>query len=537
MATSTTKGSPVVVHDQTNLLPRTQLLVVFGTLAIAFLIAYADQNGVGVALPTIARELNARDTISWAGTSSMIANTVFQVLYGRLSDIFGRKKVYLSAVLLLAIADILCATAQTAWAFYLFRGIAGIATGGINSLTMMIVSDIVTLQERGRYQGILGSCIGLGNTIGPFLSSAFAQHATWRGFFYLISPLMLLCAVGSFFLLPSSMPKGNGLARAKLIDIWGLVSGSIAIICILIPISGGGSYFAWNSTLVISMLAVGGVATVAFILVEWKVAKLPMVPLSMFRTPAVTAILVQNLLFGYCYYAELYFLPLYFENVRRVTPLVSAALLVPLVISQMIFSVCSGFYISHYSRYGEVIWFGFICWTVGASVLCTLKQDTSLGVIIVALIILGVGVGNVFQPCLIAIQAHSPKELRAVIISNRNFFRALGGAIGLACSSLVLQTSLGKALPDDLSYLSRDSYVLPSLSDFSTADQNAIRAAYAKASRTVFISMAPIMGFCLVICVFIQDKGLQRKDETAPPPPIPTMAEPTSNAEKGVLKN
>lgn len=154
-----------------------------------------------------------------------------------------------------------------------------------------------------------------------------------------------------------------------------------------------------------------------------------------------------------------------------------------------------------------------------------------------ALIILGVGVGNVFQPCLIAIQAHSPKELRAVIISNRNFFRALGGAIGLACSSLVLQTSLGKALPDDLSYLSRDSYVLPSLSDFSTVDQNVIRAAYAKASRTVFISMAPIMGFCLVICVFIQDKGLQRKDETAPPPPIPTMAEPTSNAEKGVLKN
>lgn len=173
----------------------------------------------------------------------------------------------------------------------------------------------------------------------------------------------------------------------------------------------------------------------------------------------------------------------------------------------------------------------------GASVLCTLKEDTSLGVIIVALIILGVGVGNVFQPCLIAIQAHSPKDLRAVIISNRNFFRALGGAIGLACSSLVLQTSFGNALPDDLSYLSRNSYVLPSLSDFSTTDQNAIRAAYAKASRTVFISMAPIMGFCLVICVFIRDQGLQRKEETAPPQPIPITADTTSSAEKGVLKN
>ncbi|KAJ5211962.1 uncharacterized protein N7498_003608 [Penicillium cinerascens] len=495
MATITAGGPLVIVRDQTNLLPRTQLLVVFSTLATAFLIAYADQNGVGVALPTIARDLNARDTISWAGTSSMIANTVFQVLYGRLSDIFGRKKVYLSAVLLLAIADILCATAQTAWAFYLFRGMAGVATGGINSLTMMIVSDIVTLQERGRYQGILGSCIGLGNTI------------------------------------------GNGLAKAKLIDIWGLLSGSIAIICTLIPISGGGSYFPWNSTLVIAMLSVGGVATIAFILVEWKVAKLPMVPLSMFRTPAVTVILLQNLFFGYCYYAELYFLPLYFENVRGVTPLVSAALLVPLVVAQMIFSVGSGFYISHYSRYGEVIWFGFICWTAGASVLCTLKQDTSLGVIIVALIILGVGVGNVFQPCLIAIQAHSPKDLRAVIISNRNFFRALGGAIGLACSSLVLQASFGKALPDDLRYLSRDSYVLPTLSDFSTADQNALRAAYSQASRTVFISMAPVMGFCLMICVFIRDKGLQRKEEIAPPQPVLTTAGSTFQEPTGMAIN
>jgi MFS family permease len=268
----------VVLHDQTNLLPRGRLLVVFATLASAFLFAYADQNGVAVALPTIARELHAENTISWAGTSSMIANTVFQVLYGRLSDIFGRRVVYLSAVLLLAVADILCATAQTSWALFLFRGLAGVATGGINSLTMMIVSDIVTLQERGRYQGILGSCIGLGNTIGPFLSAAFTEKATWRGFFYLISPLMVVSFVGSFFLLPSNMPKGKGLERAKLIDIWGLITGTAAIMCILIAISGGGSYFAWNSPLVITLLSVGGVSTIAFIVVEAKVSRLPMVP-------------------------------------------------------------------------------------------------------------------------------------------------------------------------------------------------------------------------------------------------------------------
>ena len=249
---------------------------------MALFVAYADQNGIAVALPAMAKDLDAASTISWAGTSSMIANTLFQVLYGRLSDIFGRKVVYLCAIGLFAVADILNATAQAPWALYVFRGLAGIGTGGINSLTMMIVSDIVTLQDRGRYQGILGSSIGLGNTAGPFISAAFVQTTTWRGFFFLMSPLMFLCGVSAFFLLPSTVPPCQNqkemVQKAKLIDGWGLLAGSVAIIFTLIPISGGGSYFEWNSPMMISMLAIGGVALVVFIFVEWKVAQLPMVP-------------------------------------------------------------------------------------------------------------------------------------------------------------------------------------------------------------------------------------------------------------------
>lgn len=356
-----------LLHDQTNLLPRTQLLIVFSTMASAFLVAYADQNGIAVALPTMAQHLNAADTIAWAGTSSMIANTVFQVLYGRLSDIFGRKVIYLSAVALLALGDILCATAVNAPMLYVARGLTGIAMGGVNSLTMIIVSDIVSLQERGQYQGILGSCIGLGNTIGPFLSAGFLQSSktSWRGFFFMIAPLMVCSGIASFFLLPATpMPKGQTLQKARLIDWWGLLTGTVAIILLLIPVSGGGSYFPWNSPFVISTLLIAGVAIVAFLLIEWKVSKLPMVPMKMFKTPAVAVMLLQNFLFGYVYYAELYYLPIYFENVLRVSPVVSAALLTPLAIFQMIFSVGSGFYISKLSRYGEVIWCGFLCWTL-----------------------------------------------------------------------------------------------------------------------------------------------------------------------------
>lgn len=145
------KSKEPELKDQTNFLPRGQLITVFCGLSFSLLISFIDQNAIGVALPTIGKDLNALDTITWAGTSSLIANTVFQVLYGRLSDIFGRKNVFLTALGLLAIGDLLCGFAQTATQFYVFRGLAGIGNGGIAALAMMIVSDVVTLEDRGKY--------------------------------------------------------------------------------------------------------------------------------------------------------------------------------------------------------------------------------------------------------------------------------------------------------------------------------------------------------------------------------------------------
>ncbi|KAG6365884.1 hypothetical protein INS49_000060 [Diaporthe citri] len=191
----------------------------------------------------------------------------------------------------------------------------------------------------------------------------------------------------------------------------------------------------------------------------------------------------------------------------------------------MIFSVGSGFYISKFSRYGEVIWGGFVCWTLGSGLLCILGQGSNLAVPIIAQIIIGVGVGNVFQPCLVAIQTHSPKALRAVVTSNRNFLRALGGAVGLACSSQLLQSSLRRALPAELRHLVAPSCKLPDIDSLPPSQATEVEAAYAQASHDVFISMVPIMGLCLVLCVFIKDHGLSTTEvkpaaqdpESAPP--------------------
>lgn len=228
------------LHDQTNLLPRGKLIAVFATLSLSLLVTFIDQNGISVALPTIAAEIHAENTISWAGTSSLIANTVFQMLYGRLSDIFGRKAVYLGAIGLLAVADLLCGLVHNAAAFYVFRGLAGVGGGGVTSLSMIIVSDIVTLEQRGKYQGIIGAMVGLGNVLGPFLAAAFIEKThSWRAFFYMLTPLGAISGAVSFFLLPSKPPSGQLRANLGKIDHLGWLASSIAMTFLLIPISGG----------------------------------------------------------------------------------------------------------------------------------------------------------------------------------------------------------------------------------------------------------------------------------------------------------
>ena len=370
------------LHDQTNLLQNRQLIFCLFILSLGQLISFIDQNGISTILPTIAADLNAGDTISWAGTASLLANTAFQMLYGRLSDIFGRKAVFISAILLLATGDLVCGLSTNAAMFYAFRGIAGIGSGGITNLTMIILSDVVTLEHRGKYQGIVGSMIGLGSVTGPFFAAAFVRKAgTWRGFFWMLAPLGVLNAFLAFFYLPTKPPKTTLKDGIKSIDYVGILTLSLASIMLLIPISGGGSYFSWSSPLVISMFTIGGVSLVIFIFAQWKFSKLPMMPgklwhnhdkvefsaneiVAIYRTPAVAILLAQSFLLGAVYQSTVYYIPLYLQNAHQYSILTSAAIFAPLACIQAVMSTLSGFFISHYKRYNIVIRSGFALWTL-----------------------------------------------------------------------------------------------------------------------------------------------------------------------------
>ena len=223
--------------------------------------------------------------------------------------------------------------------------------------------------------------------------------------------------------------------------------------------------------------------------------------------------LLQNFLFGVVAYSQTYYLPLFFQNARRLSPLISACLMLPLTASQMISSIISGQYISRFERYGEVIWLGFFLWTLGVGLTCMLNLYTPIWTIVIILFVQGLGIGAVFQPVLVALQAHCAKAQRAVVISNRNFIRSLGGAVGLAVSAAALQNTLHKVMPAEFHSLALSSYDTPDFASLNPKQIAQILQAYATASRTVFIMNVPFMGLCLLGCFFIKDRGLQRPDE------------------------
>ncbi|KAJ0104055.1 hypothetical protein J7T55_006981 [Diaporthe amygdali] len=370
-----TKPEPML-YDQTNILPTGRLIVVFSALASALLITFIDQQSIGVVLPTIGRDLNSSSTITWAGTSSLIANTAFQVLYGRLSDIFGRKVMLVTCLGLLALGDLLCSFAKTGPQFFAFRGISGVASGGIMALAMMVV-------------------------IGPFISSAFTERATWRALFWLLCPLAVGSGLILYFLLPpQSIPPEPLRAKLAKIDYLGILFSSAGTILLLIPVSGIGTQFSPTSPVTIALLSLGSTLLFLFVLNEWKLAKLPMVP------------------------------------------------------------------------------------------------------------------------SLVAAQAHSAKQDRAVVISSRNFLRALGGATGLAIASALFSNTLvghldsTSAIPSDIADEIKSSiFSTPNMSGLMEEQRVIILDLYSRAARSVFYFWVGCIGLCWVLMFFIKDKGLQRKEE------------------------
>lgn len=511
-----------------NLLPKKKLIVCLLAMAVSLFTCFCDQTSVTVALPQIGRDLRAENSINWAGTSALLANCVCQVLFGRFADIFGRKNMLMYCLSLLCISNMLCGFAQTGPQFFVFRAFAGIGAGGVQSLSMVIVSDIVTLKQRGKFQGILGAFVGLGNGMGPIIMAAFTEHSTWRNFYRVMPPLMAAVNVIIYFFVDNSKKKLLILVlttREKLrkIDYYGVFFSTAGLTLLLIPISGGGSTYAWDSPLVIVMFVLGGICTIVFLLVEWKVPELPMIPLYAFKNRSLSILLSGTFLYGTAYFGFMWTVLYYYQLVRGMNALTSAYFLLPLVFTQAVFSTVAGSVISYSGHFFHVLIGGFLFWLVGCCMTTAWKETTSTGMIVGTTFMMGIGVGFIFQPTMVAVQANATMAQRAVVISTRNVLRSFGGALGIATASLIVTNSLLKEittqlkkgdLPSEFLYNLRDSiYSHPDISTLTPLQIKVVRSMYMTSIRNVFYLTIPLIGICLISSCFVKDRGLQCLDQ------------------------
>jgi MFS family permease len=508
-----------------------EIRVVLCAMSMCSMLSFIDSNCLATVLPYIAKELNAELTISWANTSQLIAMTCFQLMCGRFADIFGRKYMMFVCVVLLAFFELACGLAKTDVQFFIFRAFCGIFDGCIASLGMVVMSDIVPLQDRGKYQGYLTSFVGVGLGTGPFLVSAFVEHSSWRNFYYMMFGIILASSSIIFFYVPNTKSPISTKEKLKSIDYLGFLSGGTGLILLLIPINGGGLQFAWNSPKVISMFAVGGFLMLAFLFVELKISRLPMIPMRIFRSFSLSLVLLQSFLFGCAFFPMYFYYTYYFEIVRGLSPMITSCFFLAVVVPQCISSAVSGYIVSKTNRYNLMIWGGFSLWTLALSLVAgILDMYTSFVGTVFILIINGTGQGMSFQNTMIAGLAHARQEDRSVFISTRQVLRFLGGSVGLAVSSLIFSTSFIRSLntnsfinePEnlDLNNILR-AHVFSKI-DLSTIDATAdqilyVRELYLKCCKNVFILWAPLIGTCLILAFFITDKGLVNRHHPHPP--------------------
>lgn len=372
----------------------------------------------------------------------------------------------------------------------------------------------------------------MGNSVGPFMVSGFMKRGSWRYFYYCLAPLGLVVAVVMYFLIEDRQKQIQSILtkkeKFKKIDYLGTFLSTASLTLLLVAVSGGGSSYAWNSAVTISLFVVGGILFIAFILCEWKIPELPMVSLALFKSPSLCLLLLSNFFFGMSYFSFMYYLPYYFQIVKSKDELHSSIFVLPLVLCQAVMSIVSGQIISRTGHYIYVVYFGYACWLLSCGLMLLWKENTNDGVNVVILLIMGTGVGFTFQPTMVAVQSQAKKADRAIAISTRNVLRSFGGAVGIAVgSTTVSNTFLNKIketqqnnvhdIPNDyLNYLKDHIYDKIKVDGLNSKQVEIVKSMYLASLRNYYILLIPFMAICLISSFFVKDRGLCCIDEEPP---------------------
>ena len=445
MAEST--AQPTLAQDELPDLSHKQIITILSGLMMGMFLAALDQTIVASSIRTIADDLGGLSAQAWVTTAYLITSTIVTPLYGKLSDIYGRKQFFLLAISIFTIGSMLCTLATSIGSLAAYRAIQGLGAGGLFALALAIIGDIVAPRERAKYQGYFLAVFGTSSVLGPVIGGFFAGQATilgvtgWRWVFLVNVPI----AIAALFVVTRTLHLKH-TRRNHRVDYWGATALTVALVPLLI-VAEQGREWGWASTKSLLCFGVGVVGVIGFFLVERAMDEEALIPLRLFKVRTIAVASIVSIFIGMGMFGGLASLPLYLQIVKGASPTQAGLLLLPLTLGIMFGSILSGQLISRTGRYRHfpIIGSGLLAGSMWG--FHYIGADTPTWITMIIMVFFGVGLGFNFQPLTLAVQNAVSRRDIGVATSSATFTRQIGGTLGTAVFLSILFSKAAENIP------------------------------------------------------------------------------------------
>ncbi|GGS84517.1 MFS transporter [Streptomyces chromofuscus] len=496
--------------------------VVLLALMIAMMLAMLDNMIIGTAMPTIVGELGGLEHLSWVVTSYTLATAASTPIWGKLGDLYGRKGVFLSSIVLFLIGSVLSGMAQDMGQLIAFRAVQGLGAGGLMVGVMAIIGDLIPPRERGKYQGMMAAVMALAMIGGPLVGGTITDHWGWRWTFYINLPLGAVALIAISVVL--HLPKKRSDAR---IDYLGAALLTVGITAIVLVTTWGGTEYAWTSAVITELIGIGVAALVGFVFWQTRAAE-PILPLHIFRSRNFTLMSAIGFIVGFVMFGATLFLPLYQQSVQGASATNSGLLLLPMLGAMLVTSMVAGRVTTRTGRYKVFPVAGGVLLVGGLYLLSLMDTETSRLTSGVYMAVVGLGMGCLMQITMLVAQNSVEMKDMGVASSSSTLFRTLGSSFGVAIMGALFNHRVQEVMAERAgalgSRMTEQSAQLDaaSLAKLPEAAREAYQHAVSSGTHGAFLLGAAVAVPVLIAALFVKEvplKGAGPKAQDAPAAP------------------